>query len=460
MRFSAFTACALICAGLFTACTDDRPVKPSDDPQIDLRALPAARAGLQGAAALLGGFFHAEETVRDSADFRFHYSRVFIDSVRLNDFINEWNTHGRTFNDSTYFPDTSAYGTRYPTYWGFDSSTMIYQILQVRDGIDTSEYIVDNRYPEVYGDFLNQGANGAMVSYRGDFNPSNNYNATALRTFIFSVRLYPGNVTCDSADYELKTFLPDTPLVQEAYPDSGYLLKDYYLLAYDAALLLPQFSGALSPSITRSREAYWFSQKGMHIDSMARIYSRSGDTYRMSRGDSVHAFFLNNANFLNGRQSSDSVSFDSLLSNGWRAEGRRVANDSIHAVVMTNAAGDTLFTVTPGTPVGGLTVVRYSAGHASDTQWYARTGGRFEWTDSTDAAGIVTGSVAYHRCTILSTFSWRERGATSDSFSGSLYMDVYTGKGRGVLRDMAQGFQYALTLDAYGASYLEGLPLE
>ena len=459
---SAALLCALALLGALAACSVDKPVQPVKPPYVNPAAAAAAKTALRGAAAMRYAFFHADDTLRDSSGFHFHYTRLFLDSLRLADFIS-----GQLQNQplsQCYFPYATAYGTRYPQYWSaidtLDYSG--YNILIVMDGIDSMQTVVTDAYPEIYQRLRN--AKGAGVTYCGAFDATGVHTPQHFQAYWFIAKVYGDDNIYYTQNYELKALSSlGQALADTAYPDSGSLYKMDTLLPGGLALLLPQFSGSAYNPVRRYKEKFWFHLNGAIVDSTISAYYWPDDSMVAVKARGARRMVSGGMTWLSGSYPApaDSVFNDTLWEcDSLRVNGGRLAADSVSRFTVHRPSGDTVCALAPGATAQQLSLRLYAAGQFSDSLTVSRNAGYFTWADSSEPAYIVSDTLVYFRNAVYVNLARRERATGALTFSGGFYLDIYTGKGHGFVWDAEQGFRNALSLDGYGTSYLENLPLQ
>jgi hypothetical protein len=440
---------------MLEGCTGIKPVAPGLHAEVDARAVALARLAVQALAPASYAFYPRDGFTIDTVRPGMVYSDSALRLINLFGFINCRKATGPAcdYPDTVRnTPDTQQVYVLQPLDYktGFKSGGFSFDdYLMLLQDYTPAYYTVALDAPEAFREF--QSLYGVVYEYFGSFLGS--YTPDAFAALKEALTFYPVQSPYDSAEVTLES--RGAPLMDDSLPAAGVVRKNYYLNSDSAGARygLPLDN---SPAVSVLHRYVWFSLKGpggTTADTVADSYHFiNADSLLLVRMQGRLSAFSRNDTVVRGSALPDST-YAYAFNSGYTLKFGGLDSGPVPLSV-TKGLNDTVFGIAPSG--GGDSLIVTAAGAV--VAGFQRLGATLNHT-AVDSQSAFTSTVFARLPNVYISFSRRETGASGDSFSGWISVNLYSRRGAGYLLDRSKGFRYQVSVDLDRSSSLSGIGL-
>ena len=450
----------LIKRGFFTAvgallicsCSQNQPVKPSANPEIDSVSVALARFASSGAIGAFAACMGRDTAAADSAIVQPFFTLQFIQAI---DFGNPDDT------SSFFIADTVSYGILYPWYWNRHANLeTYYDTIEVVAAYD-SPYTVMAADPAPFREF--DALSHVEIYHYGYFSVPHSFYAEYYKAFKYLYYYYPVESAFDSVVVVAAVDNQSMWSKENTLPDTGSVNKIYYLNRAGAvALGLGSDDERMKEYLTKISEYYHFSRDNAGVavmDTVRRLYQYAGYASIKTWIGSRYSVVEDGDTLMRGEFLTDTT-FTYVFSSNGRVEGIAPRAFAYSRTVAIDSTGDPLSITVPSGTAGNTFVhaLLYRDGVAGDSVLFSGDNAGLSWTGASGTyrfAGAV--SRAYNG--IYLAFSCRDSATGKKLAEGACVVDRNLGSGQGYVRSIVQNNAFDLSIDVQRSSYIENCRL-
>jgi hypothetical protein len=450
---------ALTAAVFFiSGCSDIKPVTPEPLLPPSEQVVGLARSAVGVAAGAGYAFFPRDNYQVDTVALGPYFSDELLQAVDMAGFKNcvlDWVYSDGPGGCNITYRDSLAYGMLYP--WGCNSQRgPASDTLRLLMAFDTA-YHFGAGIPEVFAEF--DALRSAYFGYFGYFDGTI-YTADHFFTDRWTVTFYPRNSRYDSVEYILnRPASSDTHLVNGTYPDSGFTRRINYWNA-DTAVAASGLSGLSLEEGDRlikvDRLVHFRKTGGLaKADSVSDVYSYHRSIFTENRTPGKRTVLQNGDTIFAGECLPDSSVIMEL------SDGRSVlarASRPFAPTLALSAARDTLVRIDTLSQSDSLEVSLFQGGLRSRSFRLAAAGAVLSMADST-SLGVMRADFSGEGGRVRATLRLRAPGGGADLLTGTLFLDLYTRQGTGVILDPGRGISYQVEINLDGTSRVQDIVL-
>ena len=433
------------------SCTDLTPVKPGPGDVIDEHAIELARFALKGISNASYAFYRRDVFNIDTVILKVKYSDAVLRIIDLSGY-----TDCRRGSGPCIMPETTSTGIVQPIFTNPNPSNLEYPYyIDVYEVFDSLHNIVPLDAPAAFQEF--KSLYSVLYSYSGNYVSAGKIpdNFAALK---IAYSIYPLRSAYDSVEVVLAS--KAEKLTNDSLPSNGIYMKNYYFNSDSSANnygLSLDVSGALSEL---DRYVHFSSKSGIGVkpDTVVDVYKYRNDTLKVVRVQGscrvvYHAGTIFSADIKPdssrgmGLRSGDTLLFSSL-------------DSGFVQMHVMGRSGDTVVRIEPSVLKDSLFIFSYNGQLNPTILRFLNNGNTLSWSDST-AIRVMKGTISSRGGNVYINFTRRENGVSGNSFSGEMYLNLFTRHGKGYVQDPSKGesYIYEINLDVDGVSTIGNIQL-